>query len=381
MKNYTKLNQTGASALAFTTVFILVLSLLSIGYATLARRDQRATLDKTLSAEAQVATESGVNSVTKYIETVGLVNAVSSSANPAAECYNPNPGIANYSLPSFGTDGPKITCIKWDMTPTSINLTLKPFEPYSFGFKTLTGTGVVKLEWTSTDSPSDATSLYDRQAGNKLPAIKEKAFPIIRLVIANTTNIYDPLWKPQIIYLVPSSNTPSQPHTVTPGQPCGDMSAYTDYVDLGNCGVGTSSSNISLADGLVYYVPCDFSKQYCSARIGGYHYDTGLAANGINLSYNITSIGGTNSDVIFQSANSMDGFATGAVNKMAGIQAKVDVNVQAQDQSKRTIASIPLQKQTWQPWFATLAESLCKDIKVDGENTRGKIDPDACPKN
>jgi hypothetical protein len=70
--------------------------------------------------------------------------------------------------------------------------------------------------------------------------------------------------------------------------------------------------------------------------------------------------------------------------KVVGVQAEVDVNVKINDQTKRIKSRIPYGSQTWQPWFAALADNLCKDIKVDGTNTNVKIPNDsvaACPNN
>ena len=56
-----KLNQKGMSSILFAMVFIIILSLIGVGFATLVRKDQRETLDKTLSFQAQYAAETAIN--------------------------------------------------------------------------------------------------------------------------------------------------------------------------------------------------------------------------------------------------------------------------------------------------------------------------------
>jgi hypothetical protein len=376
MKKYIKTNQSGASAIMFAMVFIVVISLISLGFATLARRDQRAALDKNISQQAQLAAESGINSVQQYINTYGSTAKSNSNCTPSTAPLD-NPG---YVAPNFTSDGgPAITCLQWNLSPKTLTFTLNPFDPYSFNFETSSANNTTRIQWTSPNSPSDNNAVYS--VSNKLPSVTQQAIPILKLVIANTTNIYDSNWKPQIVYLVPSASVRTIPNGVTPLDPCSLAGSINDYVDLGNACIGTNSSNIKLADGLAYFVPCDIASRTCSARIAGYHYDSGINTGNTRFSYSIMSIGNSQINLQFQSSNSFDGFGSeSTLNSISGVQARVDVNVKSQDQSKRTIAYLPLQKQTWQPWFASLSDSMCKDIKVDGTNDKGVILPGSvCP--
>ena len=54
-------DQRGFAAIVVALVLILVLSLLTIGFAELMRHEQRSALDKQLSSQAYYAAESGVN--------------------------------------------------------------------------------------------------------------------------------------------------------------------------------------------------------------------------------------------------------------------------------------------------------------------------------
>lgn len=60
-------NEKGMASLAVTTVLILVISLIIIGFSQVARRNQRETLDRQLSTQAYYAAESGVNKAVAMI--------------------------------------------------------------------------------------------------------------------------------------------------------------------------------------------------------------------------------------------------------------------------------------------------------------------------
>lgn len=60
-------NESGFAALVIAIILVLVLSLITVGFAQLMRREERSALDKQLSSQAYYAAESGVNAATKAI--------------------------------------------------------------------------------------------------------------------------------------------------------------------------------------------------------------------------------------------------------------------------------------------------------------------------
>ncbi len=60
-------NEDGFAALVIAVVLVLVLSLITVGFAELMRHEERSALDKQLSSQAYYAAESGVNDATKAI--------------------------------------------------------------------------------------------------------------------------------------------------------------------------------------------------------------------------------------------------------------------------------------------------------------------------
>jgi len=64
---YHRLNQRGIGSLLFTLIMIVIISLIVLGFAQLARRNQRQTLDSQLSTQAYYAAESGVNAALRIV--------------------------------------------------------------------------------------------------------------------------------------------------------------------------------------------------------------------------------------------------------------------------------------------------------------------------
>jgi Tfp pilus assembly protein PilX len=340
-------NQSGASAIMFAMVFIIVISLLSLGFATLARKDQRATLDKNLSSEAQLVAESGVNSVVSYVKAKGTSAKPNSDCNPTNEVTTD--GFVN---PSFGADGPKITCITWDTTPNEAVKTLAPYETWSFVDELSTGNNEITI--TADTATNGGYGSTGRLTG--LPGLVSGKLPIIKVAevsgtdITNTTNA-----KVEVFYLVPANNN----------------NDATTSVNL-NDGTGAVTDKNTNGNGSAYGINCS-NKNICKVSIVGYP----TPENASNRMYFFQVIGDVPATLTYTNFDSM----TGKSAELKGIQTKVDVNAQAQDQSKRLVSYISMQQQTWQPWFAALSNGLCKDIKVDGNNNAGIIQSNSCPTN
>jgi hypothetical protein len=342
------LNQSGASAIMFAMVFIIVISLLTLGFATLARRDQRAALDKTLSNEAQYAAEAGVESVKEYVNRVGDAAVSNDQCDPSA--------VAAFNMPDFQEQGLRISCLQWDTEPTEAVKTLAPYDTWSF-----IDEGVGNQITYLTFSPRDSGSIngYGNATGRlgSLPAIKDQYLPIIKVATVSQGDIDNTATpKIEIFYLVPVANGNS-----------GDTN-----VQLGDAGNGPNTNG----NGGVYGVNCD-SDGKCRAQISQ-HPNPSVANDARMFFFQV--IGSRTADINY----SRNGGGGGAKVGLKNIQTKVDVNVIAQDQSKRVVSYIASSGtvKTWQPWFAAVADSLCKDIKVDGTNSGGIINSvTACPNN
>ncbi len=348
MKNMYK-DQKGSSAIMFTMFFIIVISLITVGFATLARRDERASLDKTLSNQARYVAETGVNSVKDYIDTV---------SPPESNTTNCSPTVDRYNKPTF-TAGLDIKCIKWDNNPTKATFTRSPFDSYSFNQKNFTG--FTKLTWTT----DGATNSYS--STNVMPAIAGNHKSIIKVVTVNKGDIGAVPSRVQVFYLVPTTTGDNNVSLFCPGHGC----------------VGANAPLIESANGKVYNIPCNSSGECVVNNIDGYPCPSvGCGSFSSEYKDRLFYFMPINADQTVQTTityQSMSG-PGGEAQPLDGIQTKVDVNVIAQDQSKRVVAYISKDHtDTWQPWFAALADSLCKDIKVDGNNSSGIQSSNACP--
>lgn len=322
--NRVRYNQRGASAIMFSLFFIMVISLISLGFATLVRNDQRATLDKTLSSQAQLAAESGVTAAQEYITAKGANLATSNPGLDKTNCDDSN----EFKFPQF-SNGARITCVTWDATPEEAKKTLEPYEAWTFVNNTAANEDIIQWQ---TDSGG---ALYGGAVGRRdiMPEVTADKLPIVKVVALSRTDITTP-GKVEVFYLVPSVSPLAQ-----------------TAVNLGD---GGTNSNVN-GNGAVFNVNCDGTT--CKASITGY------PTSGSRMYY-IQLIGDKQSTVTYQSKNG------GNLQQLNNVQAKVDVNVLAQDQSKRLISYVPLTSTptTWQPFFAVLGDSLCKDMKVDGAN-------------
>ncbi len=100
-------NQDGMVAIVIVSVLMIVISLITLSYATTTRREQRQALDAQLASQAFYAAESGLNMVAKKLQT---------SANPAAtkkeSCDETAGGVfaaGEYSLDS--SNNVALTCV------------------------------------------------------------------------------------------------------------------------------------------------------------------------------------------------------------------------------------------------------------------------------
>ncbi|HUY85450.1 MAG TPA: PilX N-terminal domain-containing pilus assembly protein [Candidatus Dormibacteraeota bacterium] len=162
-------DQRGFASIVIAMVMILVLSLITVGFAQLMRREQRSALDKQLSSQAYYAAESGVNQAVSainagYFQTTGIAkttcgtirgdtyfskNTVGSDPNVSYPCLlvNPTPPSLQYS--TIDTTAPKVVELEGLDTssgkPTSIStIEVSWQDPNGAGFAPGCGSGLFK---------------------------------------------------------------------------------------------------------------------------------------------------------------------------------------------------------------------------------------------
>ena len=117
----TQQRQSGLVSIMVTMVFMIVLSLIVLGFAQVSRRNQRQSLDRQLSASAFYAAETAVNDVRNLIKTAG-------DPPPKTSCSNG--GLGGYyhsldTLSSLNTNAKlSYTCVLVNPAPKSLPYTI-----------------------------------------------------------------------------------------------------------------------------------------------------------------------------------------------------------------------------------------------------------------
>lgn len=145
-------NEQGFASLVIALTLVIILALMTVGFAQLARREQRNALNKQLSLQAYYAAETGINDavadITAPIPRINTSNT--SSCSPvAASPNNVSHGTINNTL------GVSYSCVSINLAPTSLVYTNVPdggFRNVVFTNNSGKPLSNLTVSWTSTDS-------------------------------------------------------------------------------------------------------------------------------------------------------------------------------------------------------------------------------------
>lgn len=115
--------ESGFVSIIVTMIIMIVLTLIVLGFAQLARREQRSALDRQLSTQAFYAAESGINDVA-YDMSHGLINTDPSAGSTDYTKCDPLPPLSSGSLQNNLGTGVSYTCVLYDATPPSTDFTV-----------------------------------------------------------------------------------------------------------------------------------------------------------------------------------------------------------------------------------------------------------------
>lgn len=110
-----KRNQNGLAAIIVATIIMIILSLITLGFARLMRREQRQALDRSLSSQAFYAAESAVNDAVRRVQ-----DDVSPYLADKTTC---NQDSATFTGVVDGSIGSSYTCLLIDQAPPSLEYT------------------------------------------------------------------------------------------------------------------------------------------------------------------------------------------------------------------------------------------------------------------
>lgn len=140
-KNPKPSNQQGFASIVIALILIIVLALLTVGFAQLARREQKNALDKQLSTQAFYAAETGVNDTVKLLDSV---------PNSPDNCLS-HAVLPNYTVGS-SINGVQYTCVLVNLTPPNIKYDNVPAEADRYiQTSTTVATSSFTVNWGSAD--------------------------------------------------------------------------------------------------------------------------------------------------------------------------------------------------------------------------------------
>ncbi|HUA13228.1 MAG TPA: pilus assembly PilX N-terminal domain-containing protein [Candidatus Sulfotelmatobacter sp.] len=207
-KNKIKDDENGFASLVIALIVIVVLGLLTVGFAQLARREQQNSLNNALANQAYYAAESGVNDTLKDIAD-GYINQAWLNSEPAGGCLNTtglNQNALTYNKVLNAADYIGYSCLMVNLSPS--NLTFNNTPPGQGQYVEFTTTAPISnltVQWGSADGqnviPSTFTSddefspLATWNKMGQLPVLQFNFTPIQSTVtrqglISSTSNEY-----------------------------------------------------------------------------------------------------------------------------------------------------------------------------------------------
>ena len=153
-KRYKTNNEDGFASLVVAIVIVLVLSLITTGFAQLMRREQRSALDKQLSSQAYYAAESGVNDALKAMQAgynIAKTNCGTTPGTDVNTSISGNQYLLDNKVGINGANtGASYTCLL--IRPDPLDLDYRPVD-------TFTPSNAEFVARDSSGNPSQVTSV------------------------------------------------------------------------------------------------------------------------------------------------------------------------------------------------------------------------------
>lgn len=336
-------NERGLVSIIVSLVFITILSLVTMSFALLMRREARQALDRQLSTQAFYAAESGVNDA---IQNLGNIQS-------NTDCGT-NPTGANATL----APGLEYTCLLVNQAPTALEYQDVGTNDSTIArVKADSSIQKIRISWNSTEGSTNF-------ATNNEHYLPQGAFS------ATNTNGFSYIGGGTGILrmdLIPITGTLSRANIITNTQ-----TAFL-YPKSGAAGSvvqrGYTANNGSQGDFIDGN--CDASKQprYCSIEI------TNLPAGTTTYYLRLKSI--------YHASNvKIEGFSTNASTtplSLVGSQVIIDATGKANDVLRRIQVRVPTSTNYYYPEFALeSADDICKLIITIPPDTVDRAKDNAC---
>ncbi len=326
-KKNTSVDEQGFASIVIALTLVIILALMTVGFAQLSRREQRNALNKQLSIQAYYAAETGIEDARTDI----LADKILMSNNTCTP--NIRPPVSTSKLIDKDVDtqlGVSYSCVSIDLAPTSLvysNVSDSSYRTVSFTNASGQPIQSLTISWSPSDNLPRTAPASNVQFTNQ-PAWTAAKYPSV--IEASLTPL-------------PLGALNSDSLTAN------NFTAYGYPVSGGGVSSVPYGSSSSPQEGSIVNSNC-VSNQ-CSMTI------TALGAVGnvpllLHLTdhYDASDLTVTGRDIV------------GNPVKFSGAQAVVDVTGRARDVLKRLQAHISLGKSNVLPNYAIESQNVCKRI-------------------
>jgi Tfp pilus assembly protein PilX len=325
-------NEQGFASIVIALIMIIVLALLTVGFAQLARREQQSALDKQLAVQAFYAAESGINDAYKAISDGAITSTTSGVDTNPSQCLSSTlPSPDSFSSSVNPTTDVGYTCLMINLQPQSLSKDVAEGTAWTTVFSTNEATTNpidLTINWhndhnlskTPKNGPSDGLS----------PEGTWSAQAVLQFSITPLSSTFD---RSSLInstftaYLYPSSVSPN---TVV-------------YSNLPASQAPIVSGSCSTTD--------------CSVTLTGIPSDSAYAIN---------TLGYYDSAIVTITAD--DPASSTTPLKLLNSQAIIDATGQARNVLKRIEVTVPIHPPLFTPNYALEAQDICKRFITDPVN-------------
>ncbi len=149
-KKYHTLSEAGIASIMVTMVMMLIISLIVLGFAEIARREQRQSLDRELSTQAFYAAESGVNDALSALQVNSTVGKTNCAPYPfGGSPYGSLLGPGSNQLSGQATS---YTCLLINPAPPFLKTSAGINQPTVVPIKTTSPINKMTISWQDTSN-------------------------------------------------------------------------------------------------------------------------------------------------------------------------------------------------------------------------------------
>ncbi len=283
MTKTTRLHQdeNGFASIVIALVLIVVLALLTVGFAQLSRREQQSALDSQLATQASYAAETGVNDIYNAIAQDGITTSTTNvgTSNCLQFPLTYVVGGQSHTIDNTinSTDGVSYTCALVNLTPpTLVKNPVNTGTTWDTVFSTTGSLGSLKVTWSSADghTGSPPGSIGDSPPdtfppvsgwGNAPPVLELSLTPLGDGTGLTSSSLIDNTFT---VYLYPEGSGTNSVHYY-PETSSSSPSQTGTIIISGNCSSGVCSSTVDSLNGAAgeYYLMRIFDLPYDQANI------------------------------------------------------------------------------------------------------------------